>query len=130
MNITMISKGLICFLGTCSFAGHRIARQNTHHFQRLSKSVSVRLINQSKTDPYLAQSWIEDKAGKNARVYLSCSATAAYRAGGTGAGSPDGAAKPQPTSSRSRVAVLLQHAGDPTQSRAEERDANRHAKPP
>jgi len=33
--------------------------------------VSVRLINQSKTDPYLAQSWIEDKEGKKTREFIS-----------------------------------------------------------
>ncbi|AIV31413.1 fimbrial assembly protein PapD [Enterobacter cloacae] len=33
--------------------------------------MSVRLINQSKTDPYLAQSWIEDKEGKKTREFIS-----------------------------------------------------------
>ena len=72
MNITMISKGLICFLGMCSFAWATVSPDRTRIiFNASAKSVSVRLINQSKTDPYLAQSWIEDKAGKKTREFIS-----------------------------------------------------------
>jgi P pilus assembly chaperone PapD len=72
MNITMISKGLICFLGMCSFAWATVSPDRTRIiFNASAKSVSVRLINQSKTDPYLAQSWIEDKEGKKTREFIS-----------------------------------------------------------
>ena len=72
MNITMISKGLICFLGTCSFAWATVSPDRTRIiFNASAKSVSIRLINQSKTDPYLAQSWIEDKEGKKTREFIS-----------------------------------------------------------
>lgn len=72
MNITMISKGLICFLGMCNFAWATVSPDRTRIiFNASAKSVSVRLINQSKTDPYLAQSWIEDKEGKKTREFIS-----------------------------------------------------------
>lgn len=72
MNITMISKGLICFFGMCSFACATVSPDRTRIiFNASAKSVSVRLMNQSKTDPYLAQSWIEDKEGKKTREFIS-----------------------------------------------------------
>ncbi|MGN7790445.1 fimbrial biogenesis chaperone [Enterobacter sp. 22452] len=72
MNITMISKGLICLLGVCSFAHATVSPDRTRIiFNASAKSVAVRLTNQSKTDPYLAQSWIEDKEGKKTREFIS-----------------------------------------------------------
>jgi P pilus assembly chaperone PapD len=65
MNISIFSKGMICFLGMCNFAHATVSPDRTRIiFNASAKSVSVRLTNQSKTDPYLAQSWIEDKEGK------------------------------------------------------------------
>lgn len=55
---------MICFLGICNFARRLSPRQDTHHFNASNKSATVRLTNQSKIDPYLAQSWIEDASGK------------------------------------------------------------------
>ena len=40
-------------------------------FNASNKSATVRLTNQSKIDPYLAQSWIEDASGKKTRGYIS-----------------------------------------------------------
>lgn len=72
MNITIISKGLICLLGVCSFAHATVSPDRTRIiFNASAKSVTVRLTNQSKTDPYLAQSWIEDKEGKKTREFIS-----------------------------------------------------------
>lgn len=72
MNIPLISKGLICLLGACSSAYATVSPDRTRIiFNASAKSVSVRLTNQSKTDPYLAQSWIEDKAGKKTREFIS-----------------------------------------------------------
>ena len=72
MNITMISKGLICLLGVCSFAHATVSPDRTRIiFNASAKSVTVRLTNQSKTEPYLAQSWIEDKEGKKTREFIS-----------------------------------------------------------
>lgn len=72
MNIPLISKGLICLLGACSSAYATVSPDRTRIiFNASAKSVSVRLTNQSKTDPYLAQSWIKDKAGKKTRDFIS-----------------------------------------------------------
>lgn len=72
MNIPLISKGLICLLGVCSFAHATVSPDRTRIiFNASAKSVTVRLTNQSKTDPYLAQSWIEDKEGKKTREFIS-----------------------------------------------------------
>lgn len=72
MNMTLLTKGLICLLGTCSFAHATVSPDRTRIiFNASAKSVSVRLMNQSKTDPYLAQSWIEDKEGKKTREFIS-----------------------------------------------------------
>lgn len=72
MNIALISKGLICLLGVCSFAHATVSPDRTRIiFNASAKSVTVRLTNQSKTDPYLAQSWIEDKDGKKTRESIS-----------------------------------------------------------
>ncbi|HDX4049416.1 TPA: fimbria/pilus periplasmic chaperone [Enterobacter soli] len=72
MNISIFSKGLICFLGVCNFAHATVSPDRTRIiFNASAKSVSVRLTNQSKTDPYLAQSWIEDKEGKKTREFIS-----------------------------------------------------------
>ncbi|HDR2790600.1 MULTISPECIES: molecular chaperone [Enterobacter] len=72
MNISIFSKGMICFLGMCNFAHATVSPDRTRIiFNASAKSVSVRLTNQSKTDPYLAQSWIEDKEGKKTREFIS-----------------------------------------------------------
>ncbi|HAS1053842.1 TPA: fimbria/pilus periplasmic chaperone [Enterobacter cloacae] len=72
MNLPLISKGLICLLGVCNLAYATVSPDRTRIiFNASAKSVSVRLINQSKTDPYLAQSWIEDKEGKKTREFIS-----------------------------------------------------------
>ncbi|MCP2120492.1 fimbrial biogenesis chaperone [Enterobacter mori] len=72
MNIPLISKGLICLLGACSSAYATVSPDRTRIiFNASAKSLSVRLTNQSKTAPYLAQSWIEDKAGKKTREFIS-----------------------------------------------------------
>ncbi|EMC0023263.1 TPA: fimbrial biogenesis chaperone [Enterobacter cloacae] len=72
MNLSLISKGLICLLGACNLAYATVSPDRTRIiFNASAKSVSVRLINQSKTDPYLAQSWIEDKEGKKTREFIS-----------------------------------------------------------
>lgn len=72
MNISIFLKGIICFLGVCSVAHATVSPDRTRIiFNASAKSVSVRLTNQSKTDPYLAQSWIEDKEGKKTREFIS-----------------------------------------------------------
>lgn len=72
MNIPLIAKGLICLLGVCNIAHATVSPDRTRIiFNASAKSVSVRLTNQSKTDPYLAQSWIEDKDGKKTREFIS-----------------------------------------------------------
>lgn len=72
MNLPLISKGLICLLGACNLAYATVSPDRTRIiFNASAKSVSVRLTNQSKTDPYLAQSWIEDKEGKKTREFIS-----------------------------------------------------------
>lgn len=43
-------------------------------FDGAAKSVSLRLTNENKTLPYLAQGWVEDAQGKN---YRSAGAAAA-----------------------------------------------------
>ncbi|MFX2607117.1 molecular chaperone [Enterobacter mori] len=72
MNMSIFTKGLICLLGACSSAYATVSPDRTRIiFNASAKSVSVRLTNQSKTAPYLAQSWIEDKAGKKTREFIS-----------------------------------------------------------
>lgn len=71
MKLPLITTGMICFLGICNFARRLSPRQDTHHFNASNKSATVRLTNQSKIDPYLAQSWIEDASGKKTRDYIS-----------------------------------------------------------
>ena len=60
------------FTGDLQFCpGDCLPRQDTYHFNASNKSATVRLTNQSKIDPYLAQSWIEDASGKKTRDYIS-----------------------------------------------------------
>ncbi|BDY97564.1 hypothetical protein MUTS15_62210 [Escherichia coli] len=47
-------------------------------FNASNKSATVRLTNQSKIDPYLAQSWIEDASGKNAWLHINTAADGTY----------------------------------------------------
>ena len=68
MNLSFISKGIVCLLSLGSVAHATVSPDRTRIiFNASAKSVSVKLTNQSKTDPYLAQSWIEDKTGKKTR---------------------------------------------------------------
>lgn len=58
--------------GDCLPDGTRII------FNASNKSATVRLTNQSKIDPYLAQSWIEDASGKNAWLHINTAADGTY----------------------------------------------------
>lgn len=72
MNMTLLTKGLIYMLAVCGIAHATVSPDRTRIiFNASAKSVSVRLTNQSKTAPYLAQSWIEDKEGKKTREFIS-----------------------------------------------------------
>lgn len=72
MNLSFISKGIVCLLSLGSVAHATVSPDRTRIiFNASAKSVSVKLTNQSKTDPYLAQSWIEDKTGKKTREFIS-----------------------------------------------------------
>ncbi|MBV8041064.1 molecular chaperone [Pluralibacter sp.] len=72
MKHAVITKGLLCLLGVCGIAHATVSPDKTRIvFNASDKSVSVRLTNQSKTEPYLAQSWIEDVNGKKTRDYIS-----------------------------------------------------------
>ncbi|BBQ83521.1 TPA: molecular chaperone [Kluyvera ascorbata] len=72
MNMNVLTKGLICLLGISAVANAAVSPDRTRIiFNQSDKSVSLRLSNQSTTDPYLAQSWIEDKAGNKSREYIS-----------------------------------------------------------
>lgn len=72
MKHTLIVKGFIVFLGMCSLAHATVSPDRTRIiFNQTDKSVSIKLKNQSKVFPYLAQSWIEDKEGKKTREYLT-----------------------------------------------------------
>lgn len=78
MKSPLITTGMICLLGICNFAGRLSPRQDTYHFNASNKSATVRLTNQSKIDPYLAQSWIEDASGKNAWLHINTAADGTY----------------------------------------------------
>ena len=72
MKLPLITTGMICFLGICNFAQATVSPDRTRIiFNASNKSATVRLTNQSKIDPYLAQSWIEDASGKKTRDYIS-----------------------------------------------------------
>lgn len=45
------------------------------------KSLAITLSNQSKTQPYLAQSWVDDASGKRSEVFTGVTAPTAYRCG-------------------------------------------------
>lgn len=64
--------GLLCMLAIGSTASAVVSPDRTRLiFNASDKSVSMRLTNQSKSDPYLAQSWIEDSSGKKTRSFIS-----------------------------------------------------------
>lgn len=72
MKLSLIIKGLICLFGAYGIAHATVSPDKTRIvFNASAKSVSVRLTNQSKTEPYLAQSWMEDVNGKKTRDYIS-----------------------------------------------------------
>ncbi|ADO46986.1 fimbrial biogenesis chaperone [[Enterobacter] lignolyticus] len=72
MKHALITKGLLCLFGVCGIAHATVSPDKTRIvFNASDKSVSVRLTNQSKTEPYLAQSWIEDINGKKTRDFIS-----------------------------------------------------------
>ncbi|MGL5698155.1 MAG: fimbrial biogenesis chaperone [Kluyvera sp.] len=72
MKPTQIVKGLIGLLSVCSAANATVSPDRTRIiFNETDKSVSVKLTNQSKTLPYLAQSWIEDKESKKTREFIT-----------------------------------------------------------
>lgn len=72
MKSPLITTGMICLLGICNFAQATVSPDRTRIiFNASNKSATVRLTNQSKIDPYLAQSWIEDASGKKTRDYIS-----------------------------------------------------------
>lgn len=72
MKVMLLNKGLLCLLSACFVANAAVSPDRTRIiFNQSDKSVSVRLTNQSPTVPYLAQSWIEDKAGKKSRNYIT-----------------------------------------------------------
>ncbi|HEG2017741.1 TPA: fimbria/pilus periplasmic chaperone, partial [Escherichia coli] len=72
MKSPLITTGMICLLGICNFAQATVSPDRTRIiFNASNKSATVRLTNQSKIDPYLAQSWIEDASGKKTRGYIS-----------------------------------------------------------
>ena len=65
MKLPLITTGMICLLGISCFAQATVSPDRTRIiFNASNKSATVRLTNQSKTEPYLAQSWIEDASGK------------------------------------------------------------------
>ncbi|AEN62958.1 Pili assembly chaperone [Enterobacter soli] len=72
MKINTIAKGIACLLGASFTVNAAVSPDRTRIiFNQADKSVSLRLTNQSKTSPYLAQSWIEDKDGKKSRNYIT-----------------------------------------------------------
>jgi P pilus assembly chaperone PapD len=72
MKHALITKGFLCLLGVYGIAHATVSPDKTRIvFNASDKSVSVRLTNQSKTEPYLAQSWIEDANGKKTRNDIS-----------------------------------------------------------
>ncbi|HHH2997194.1 TPA: molecular chaperone, partial [Citrobacter freundii] len=72
MKPTFIVKGLLGLLSVCSVANATVSPDRTRIiFNETDKSVSIKLTNQSKTQPYLAQSWVEDKNNQKTREYIS-----------------------------------------------------------
>ncbi len=72
MKPTLLLKGIVALLGACSVAHATVSPDRTRIiFNETDKSVSIKLTNQSKTTPYLAQSWIEDKEGRKTREYMT-----------------------------------------------------------
>lgn len=72
MKPTFIVKGLLGLLSVCSVANATVSPDRTRIiFNETDKSVSIKLTNQSKTQPYLAQSWVEDKNNQKTRGYIS-----------------------------------------------------------
>lgn len=71
MKPALIMKGLFSLLAVCSVAHATVSPDRTRIiFNETDKSVTIKLTNQNKALPYLAQSWIEDKNSQK-RVNLS-----------------------------------------------------------
>lgn len=67
------------FTGDLQFCQATVSPDRTRIiFNASNKSATVRLTNQSKIDPYLAQSWIEDASGKNAWLHINTAADGTY----------------------------------------------------
>lgn len=67
-----LHTGLLCLMFISGAASAVISPDRTRLiFNASDKSVSMRLSNHSKSDPYLAQSWIEDSGGKKTRSFIS-----------------------------------------------------------
>ncbi|MDI9803075.1 fimbrial biogenesis chaperone [Citrobacter koseri] len=72
MRPTFIVKGLLGLLSICSTANATVSPDRTRIiFNETDKSVTIKLTNQSKALPYLAQSWVEDKNGQKTRDYIT-----------------------------------------------------------
>lgn len=72
MKYSKSVTGLLCLLLLSSAASAVVSPDRTRLiFNASEKSVSMRLNNQSKSDPYLAQSWIEDSSGRKTRSFIS-----------------------------------------------------------
>ncbi|MFK3659363.1 fimbria/pilus periplasmic chaperone [Scandinavium sp. NPDC088450] len=72
MKPTLLMKGLLGLLSVCSVANATVSPDRTRIiFNETDKSITIKLINQSKTQPYLAQSWVEDNKGQKTRNYVS-----------------------------------------------------------
>jgi P pilus assembly chaperone PapD len=73
MKSTFILKGLfLSLLSACSVAQATVSPDRTRIiFNEGDKSVTIKLTNQSKALPYLAQSWIEDKNGQKTREFIT-----------------------------------------------------------
>lgn len=72
MKPTFIINGLLGLLSMCSAANATVSPDRTRIiFNETDKSVTIKLINQSKAQPYLAQSWIEDAEGQKTRNAIS-----------------------------------------------------------
>ncbi|EKS6888879.1 molecular chaperone [Enterobacter bugandensis] len=72
MKLTLIAKGFLCLLCLSTLAHATVSPDRTRIiFNETDKSTTVKLTNQSKTMPYLAQSWIEDKNSVKTREYIT-----------------------------------------------------------
>ncbi|HCL5251920.1 TPA: molecular chaperone [Salmonella enterica] len=72
MKPALIMKGLFSLLALCSVAHATVSPDRTRIiFNETDKSVTIKLTNQNKALPYLAQSWIEDKNSQKTREFIT-----------------------------------------------------------